>query len=302
MECDLGNKTKLIITADWHLRYDVPACRHMSQQEWIQHQKLGLMYLQEAAEENNAVVCCVGDIFHRAKEDVGMISVLMDVFGPEELAILPGNHDTPYHSLDQLQRSNYGVLQHYYMELDYSHNAGGLTMQAFPFGSEYPTLAQIVFTHQLTFRDEKSKPPMAEGALAQDHLKMWKDAKWVFCGDNHTPFTYTSGGRHVLNPGCLNRQSLGVAGVKPRAYLVDLETDKVSVIHLPDAGEVYRSTTSSVKLDDKVVAFLEKLHTGNQSTELSFKERLRATLQSQSLPDETRKEGLWLLEELDTRR
>ena len=104
---------KFVLTADWHLREDLPRCR--VDKDWIQVQKNALGQILSICRKKNCNLYVVGDIFHRSSEFrmVRMVQNLADELEKTNLRLyyLAGNHDLKYHSSLNLDSSAIGLLR-----------------------------------------------------------------------------------------------------------------------------------------------------------------------------------------------
>ena len=103
-----------IITADWHLRATRPRCRKDS--DWMGSQRKVLRQIVDFSWDNDLDVFVVGDIFHSNSdasfECIWMVQRMAELLEKEDrsLYLLAGNHDLPFHNIDNLDRSAVGIL------------------------------------------------------------------------------------------------------------------------------------------------------------------------------------------------
>jgi hypothetical protein len=160
---------------------------------------------------------------------------------------------------------------------------------ATPFGLE-PQEAKIMFMHTLVFNSEKDIPPNSGGISAGSLLDMFPKANWIFVGDNHHTFHYQKKGRHVLSPGCLNRQSSDLIDYQPVCYYIDTDEDIVEAIPIPDDSELVTDAyiQKENERESRITAFVEKIQ--NQcEVSLSFIDNLRETLKQEAIEPEVKK-------------
>ena len=193
---------RMIITADWHIRNTRPRCR--IDEDWIKTQQKALNQIAEICENKNAPLMVVGDIFNSNSdtsfECINMVQKLADRISG--IYILAGNHDLPYHSSENINKSAIGVLlqsENIYKIEDYSDEFSA------PNFDEERNPMPYMFIHTLTI-PSKDKPEFIECETPESLLKKYPTAKWIFTGDYHKNFVYEKDGRYVINPGCLIRQ------------------------------------------------------------------------------------------------
>ena len=150
---------KFICTADWHIRATRPRCR--TDENWIETQRNALAQIKKISVEKNAPVFVVGDLFHSNSdtsfECIQLVQSLADELG--ELYILAGNHDLPYHSSENINKSAIGILLN-------SNNIASIrefnlwvlnhkdvTCSCSNFDEADNKDAEIVFKHTLVFPD-----------------------------------------------------------------------------------------------------------------------------------------------------
>lgn len=279
---------KLIITADWHLREDVPLCRsHMSLEEWMDLQREAIQFVFKVAQERPGTkVAIVGDLFDRSHVHPSVVNMFLEeaLCSGCVVHLLAGNHDLLYHQIKNLNRSSFGHI----WNLMQSGGVDNLqTMDSlgkwFHFGtvqeSDYSG-EKFVFLHELCFKDEDSKHSKIKAYVAEDLLDMFPKAKYICLGDNHKSFLYTSkDARHVINPGCLVRQVADLINDAPGVFFIDTDVEDVEFISFSD-GEVSNThLTKEKERDDRIDAFVSSINS-NEPESLDFRENLRKEMKS----------------------
>lgn len=260
---------KGIITSDWHLRKDVPPSRTETEEEWINLQFNMVQKVLDFSDENNLDIYHDGDLYHRSQPYYGIISRLIDAFENHIpfLKRLAGNHDLPYNTFENVKNSGWYLSP----GVDLTDTEKG----AFHY-AETPRSkrAVIVFTHQLTFPSEKARPFEGIGKTAQELLDEFPSAKWIFTGDYHKSFHYEKDGRHVVNPGCLTRQSASEASYDTGFYEVDTEAEEVIFHSLEENAPMETKHLDKTKeRDSRIDAFIETVEASGKIS-LSYKENL----------------------------
>lgn len=258
---------KLIVTADWHLRATRPRCR--TDENWIETQRNALAQIKKISVEKNAPVFVVGDLFHSNSdtsfECIQLVQSLADELG--ELYILAGNHDLPYHSSENINKSAIGILLN-------SNNIASIrefnlwvlnhkdvTCSCSNFDEVDDKDAEIVFKHTLVFPDLKSLPPNVDAITAKELLEEFSNAQWIFTGDYHRNFHYEKNGRHVVNPGCLLRQASDMKNYKCGVYYVDTDENIVEFVPIID-NESFVDDSYILKQEEReerIESFVDKL-------------------------------------------
>lgn len=273
---------KILLTADWHIRGDRPRCR--IDEDWIESQRQDIQAVVDIARREKVDEAWVlGDLFHQpraATEAVNMVLVgLKDLREVCPVYILPGNHDLPYHDYGNLEQSSLGIVLKSFPELRTREEPRGLTLAAAPFGLDpVDPHADVWATHQLTFENDETKPPMAVGKIAQDLLDEAPGVQVVVTGDYHRGYVYTGAdGRRVITPGCLNIQAADMVDYKPRVYIWDTAPAQVTPHYLPinSVAIVTDYLAAEKERDERMDRCLE-VATAAASVALSFTDNLKA--------------------------
>ena len=280
---------KLIVTADWHIRATRPRCR--IDEDWMQTQRKALQQLVKIAKEKEAPVFVVGDLFNSNSdttfECIQMVQQTADQLG--ELYVLAGNHDLPYHSSENIEKSAIGVLlnsqnifsiKNYMEHLLYDFSASN-------FDEEDNKAAEIVFKHVLCFPDVKSLPPNVDALTAKDLLSEFKNAQWIFTGDYHHNFHYEKNGRHVINPGCLLRQASDFKDYECGVYYVDTENEIVEFIPIIDNEQFIDDSyiLKQEEREERIEKFVDKLK-DTKNVSLDFIDNVHKAIAANKLSEE----------------
>ena len=248
---------KMIITADWHIRATRPRCRIDS--DWMDTQRKALIQVMEISEKKKAPIVVVGDIFHSNSdtnfECINMVQMLAEC--ANGLYILAGNHDLPYHSSENLNKSAIGVLFQSEKifkieELSHEFSAGNF--------DEERLSMPYMFIHTLTI-PSKDKPDYIDCETPESLLKKYPTAKWIFTGDYHKNFHYEKEGRHVINSGCLLRQASDFKDYQCGVYFVDTDENIVEFIPIIDKEDLIDDSyiMQENERNERIESFVDKL-------------------------------------------
>ena len=238
---------KILLTADWHIRGDAPACR-INPDEWLDDQIKSIEQLIPIADKCDEM-WILGDLFHRARtstEATVIASTTLKKF-TKPIRILVGNHDELNHQYENVPKSTIGEILVYYPELQ-CHNIGARIVAAYPFGTE-PNLikhSDIWATHQLVFPDNESRPHNSMGksitniGVIAEELLSRSDAKVIVTGDYHHGYVKDFGDRKVITPGCLNIQASDMDDYEPMCFILDTNTYEVEKVKLKTFGKVHK--------------------------------------------------------------
>lgn len=248
---------RMIITADWHIRNTRPRCR--IDEDWIKTQQKALNQIAEICENKNAPLMVVGDIFNSNSdtsfECINMVQKLADRIGG--IYILAGNHDLPYHSSENINKSAIGVLlqsENIYKIEDYSDEFSA------PNFDEERNPMPYMFIHTLTI-PSKDKPDFINCETPESLLEKYPTAKWIFTGDYHKNFVYEKNGRYVINSGCLIRQVSDMKNYQCGAYFVDTEKEIIEFIPIIDNEELVNDEyiIRENEREERIESFVNKL-------------------------------------------
>lgn len=229
---------KMIVTADWHLRSQLPRCR--KDENWIETQKKMIEQVSEYCKKYKSDLFIVGDIFHSHSETtVEVIQIVQNLAKKLKklglkLYLLAGNHDLLYHSSENIEKSAVGILLKSDNIFPISSYSDEISAGNF---DEETENKKIIFKHVLVFPDVKSLPPNVDAITAKELLSEYSNAEWIFTGDMHKNFHYEKNGRHVVNPGCLIREVSDMKDYENGVYFVDTESEIVEWLKIKDDEE-----------------------------------------------------------------
>ena len=291
---------KLIVTADWHIRATRPRCR--IDEDWIQTQQKALNQIVQISNKKRAPVFVVGDLFHSNSDTsfqcIQMVQQMADQLG--ELYILCGNHDLPYHSSENIEKSAIGVLlgsNNIHSIAKYMDELDEFGFSAANFDQRDNKDAEIVFKHILVFPDVKSLPPNVDAITAKELLSEFPKAKWIFTGDYHHNFHYEKNGRHVINPGCLLRQASDMKDYQCGVYYVDTDKEIVEFIPIIDSEEFVDDSyiIKQEERETRIENFVDKLK-DTKSVSLDFINNVENAMLENNIQGELRDKIEQLLE------
>lgn len=273
---------RFVLSADWHLTGKRPRCR--MDVSWLDRQCEMVRFLVGTAILYKVDLVCTGDLFDHHKVATEVVNMVLRELKRLhahglQFYVIPGNHCLEGHRADSIPRGSIGTLLETFPMIP---QINGI-QDAQPFGLDNPTGAKVAFTHQLVFKDEKSRPPMAKGFTAAELLDQFPDADWIFTGDHHAPWHFEQGNRHVVNPGCTLIHNAGDIGNKAQCALVDIDVGTVSWIEIPD--DPTNLSDGHLRTEEervsRIEAFLEKVQGQGEAKILDFKGNLE--LKSQQL-------------------
>ena len=271
---------KFILSADWHLVQTCPVAR--LDPSWLETQRQAIRFLVSQAVKHSCPLVAVGDLFDHPKVGTEVVNMVLEELNPlrsqgQEFYLIAGNHDLEGNLATNAPKCSVGTLLNIFPRIP---NIPGV--QSAPhFGEDIDPDAPIVFTHQLVFKDESTRPPMAKGLTASDLLAKYPGAQWIFTGDHHSAWTCTESGRTVVNPGCMIVHNAGDIGHNGKCALIDLDSTDAPVtwITIPDDPEMLTRDhldTKAAKVD-RLSGFMERVKEAGGHT-LAFKDKLEARM------------------------
>lgn len=275
-----------ILCADLHLREDRPIGRT---DDFWETQKEKLTQLSNIQNYYDPIppILCAGDLFHKWKASPRLLSMALEYL-PDDMIVVPGNHDLPAHNLNKLDWSALTTLEkagkiillteHFY-DSDWSFQ-----VFPFPYGADLKhapkgQYAKIALVHKFAYKGRKPFPGATGGVVS--FMKKLKGYDLILCGDNHQPFTHGTFG-HVdndplfVNPGSISRQSSDQIKHRPRVYLWYSKSKAVLPVYLNiKRSAISQSHIKAVKeYNERVNLFVSKLN-NPANIELDFISNLK---------------------------
>ena len=250
---------KILVTADWHLRADLPRCRLDT--DWLQFQAQTIKEIDGIAAAKDCMeIWHLGDLFNTSRVPEEVVTMFLDAYGARRVPwhILAGNHDLWGHAYSEINTTSLGIVLKTVpmlgrIECELYDQIG---LSCWPFGLEPKYIKNthgIWATHQLTFPDEAARPPQAKGHTAQDLLDI-TDADLVLTGDYHHQFVHYESGttRGVINPGCTTLQAADMLDYRPSVTILSFERDS-------DGSLIWGTEIVYLKADQKSLVSTEHL-------------------------------------------
>lgn len=275
---------RLLVTADWHLRDDVPICRKESNVEFRKVQLDKVDWVCHKANELNASLVCAGDMFHVPRPSYGLLNGLLKVFHRNNVVplVVAGQHDLTWHSPQQYSNSALGLLirEGFVQLLDAGVDCGPIQGSswdedrvAFPHGGDC-----VVYVTHHPIAATKGDP----STTPSNFLSWFKDSaiRVVIAGDRHTPLRMEKYRKLLIVPGSLTRiasnqthepQAWFVRGysrsVEVTSFVIPHDRHAIQQEHLDEKAE----------RDSRVAAFVKSL-AKDRDVQLSFVDNLKKAL------------------------
>jgi hypothetical protein len=288
-------KFQLILSADWHLRDDVPQCRERD--EYLAAQERKLKFIHGLCVENGATLLIAGDIFDCTGNDQKgywkptpeIISLAIRYIPPGTI-VVPGQHDMVARNMKELGKTGLQTLAEAGVAIILS---GGLrsvlghsnaclgAVYGWAFGEEAQNPpkgdegVKILMWHRLMCAG-KQPWPGAEALQVNNKNMMGFDL--VVTGDNHASFVCGN----WVNSGSMMRMASDQKDFCPAVYGWK-EDGSITRIPLPIKEEVVKTTSNKTKdresRDQRMEAYVKKA-SAQFETRLSFTKNLEQHFRS----------------------
>jgi len=265
-------KAAAILSADWHIRPDVPVCRT---DDFFQAMSGKLDFILNLSKEHDCPILLAGDIGRRPLNrgwPTWLLEWTIDKFKGHNIIAIPGQHDLPGHRIDLFEESGMGVLTvagaiKTIFEPTTISRIASFGLYPFPYGQEiksYETMAwplNVAMTHQMII-ENKPLWPDQDAPKGHQILEKFKEYNLILSGDNHNAFTVEYEGRWLVNPGSLMRTTADQIDHKPRVYLWYAETNTIEAVYLPIEQNVISRTHIEIakNRENRNKAYIERMN------------------------------------------
>ena len=312
------NKVLAILVSDIHLSQTPPSNR-TQKPAWFTVMKFYLDQLSKLSIENNCPVICAGDLFDRWDPQPELINFAIENL-PSWFISVPGQHDLPNNSYDEMHRSAYGTLVKAKRITNLEPGKpkcvrDPLKLYGFPWGTPLENLhcqktkdlIRIAVVHKYVWKGTDRHPEAKDSENVSSFSGKLKGFDLAVVGDNHKTFLHRSDAFSnkpiVYNCGTFMRRttpeiyyhpSVGLlyrnGNVKP--HLLDDTIDNfLNIEKEPDKTEL-----SVLK---EWIATLTQAIVSDQNSSIDIVEELHRKIESGNISKETQK---CILEALDASR
>jgi hypothetical protein len=262
------SKTIAIQLSDIHISTCPPA--RANEPDWFAAMARPLDEVKRLVDAYNCPVLCAGDVFDKYSASPELINWAIDHL-PKVIAI-PGQHDLPLHSLEDIGRSAFWTLVQANVItpiIDPSDNmvrAGeNLVVHGFPYGvnvkpCEMDNDLHVALIHSYVWNGKHHYP----GAPKDQNILEWKDRLAGYdvavFGDNHDYWNTPLGSTDVFNCGCLIPRKSDERKYKPSVGL--LHDNGVVYRHFLDCSQdkwVDTPESEPIKIEGGMEEFLDGL-------------------------------------------
>ncbi|MDR2115569.1 MAG: metallophosphoesterase [Planctomycetaceae bacterium] len=307
--------TIAILISDIHLSHVPPVARN-NEPDWYAAMERQLIWLKQLQKEhNNPPIIAAGDIFHRWNSSPELINFAIRYL--PSLYAVPGQHDLPYHSLQEIKKSAYWTLvesgtiidlplnKSYYIEIP----SCALALHGFPFGvplqpnTDGLPYIHIAVVHDYCWQSGYSYPNAPTEKTADEHIKSGSYYHVIHFGDNHKGFLKRHKHQWIFNGGTFYRRSIDEIDYRPMVglVLIDDKADSeviVKPVPIPITEDVFTVKVQSPQQKENIeigefVDYLSNL----SINALDIEEVIRQYTVVHSVPDAVTTEIFKLLEQ-----
>jgi len=298
---------RILDTSDIHLRDKKPRCRLETEEEWysFQEQVLQSIYGTALDEEVDAITI-IGDIFHKPKSSQRLEQMFIsNMTGSIPVYIMPGQHDLPGHSFENVKDSSFGVIwEHALASVDKSKDSFGiLPMDAlfqweeFQFheikGSPRNSLDEdVLCVHRLITPQDKPLPNVIS-QTPLELLKEFPDLRMILAGDYHWGHEAELDDRWVFVAGCVMIQASDFKDYTPSVLIIDIGSYSIKYKRVPIYNRPEMITDDHIvdqeKRDKEIESAIEMIKT-EEEMDISFEENVRSEIRHKDMPEQVRNE------------
>lgn len=287
-------KPTAIITADLHIRETKP--RNRTDDFWKTQERKIKFVLDLQNRYYNIPILDGGDFLDSWESSPYLENWIIRTINKNSkggpIITVPGNHDTPNHSVDRLNHSSLVVLEaaeilNILQDISEPIEIRGNKIYGFPQGklSDVKELRirtpkdfngrKILIMHIYTCK-QGSKWYDLDSTSSRALLRNAKQFDLIITGHNHESFVVESEGRLLVNPGSLMRSTTKQINHKPRVYLWYDKDNHVEPVFVPIEKDVLsiEEVEEKRKEDKRMDSFVSKLN-NDYEIELSYKNNLR---------------------------
>jgi DNA repair exonuclease SbcCD nuclease subunit len=252
---------KILAISDIHLRDDEPKCRKQCPDTYYKNQLRKFDFILKTASDNGAIIVCGGDVFHKwccAPALLSDVISLIKKYKNVPFYTIAGQHDLPFHRLDDIKLSSLYVLHaseclklrcggNEVLEKNvmFSYFSFGVDCE-FPF-TERKADVHIAVVHTYLWKNKcyntASPDTQIEAYMKQKNRQMFD---LIISGDNHSSFVYKYKNGVVLNSGAMMRMRIDEENRQPKMFLYDTNSLSYKTMPFPIITEVFTQ-------DDKVI-------------------------------------------------
>lgn len=280
-------KPVALLMSDIHLCH-VPPVARSPEPEWYAAMARPLREVRLLVKNLDVPVLCAGDVFDRWNSPPELVNFALDNL-PDDMIVVPGQHDLPNHSIEEIKRSAFWTLvacgKARFVDRGGPVRLGGLEIHGFPYGSTPEPKSgkdrsiSVALCHRYVHCEGATAYP---GAPAEANVRGLGDSLSGYhvavFGDNHIPFSAKVRDCLVWNCGCLIRRKSDERKITPAVGIMmgDGTVDRHELAVDEDfwLDDVAEDTTVIDGLDNAMDGFLDSLESDAEDS-LDFRDGVR---------------------------
>lgn len=231
----------LLACSDIHLTGTAPVFRS-GEPDWWAAQARSLRFLKDKQKQYNLPVVIAGDIFDKAIGDSRLVNFATDNL-PFSYAIA-GNHDLPYHNVNNIQHSAYGNLLRtksiFNIEDTVRLTVRGtsIVLHGFWYSRPFAPLKErtadlhIAVVHEYVWAKEFGYYGVPDNVHSDNVKKQLTGYDFLIFGDNHIPFIEGN----LVNCGSFYRRTKGHEDFQP--VIAEIYKDHIEFVPIPIQDDI----------------------------------------------------------------
>lgn len=297
---------RAILVSDVHLQARAPVARS-PEPDWFEAMARPLREIQDLACEHQVPVLYAGDIFDRWNSSPEVINFALEHLPPGYA--VPGQHDLPNHSYDEIERSAYWTLVQagHLTNLPPGESIGisgpwmssTVFVRGFPWGySPEPeteiSVKQIIrmaLVHRFIYTKETGYPGAPTDGRVSAFRKNLAGYDVAVFGDNHKGFIKCPrGGPVIVNCGGLMRRKVDERDYRPQVVLL-YGDGSVGQYHLDTTQDEFIELTAAEEAVEKLLdmtEFVASLRGLGANDALDFLAAVKRFLNDNDIPNRVR--------------
>ena len=263
-----------ILTADIHLSHSSPAARSQ-EPDWYEAMRRQFQWLKELQRrfEHELPIFIAGDIFHKYSPPVELVNFALREL-PDNIYAIPGQHDLPYHSLDDIRKSAYWTLMEAGKITNVNYRTPALMrvgcsevlirLHGFPFKcpiipcQKEGDAIEIAIIHEYCWQGRACYLGASEEKSVEAHRAHAGTYDVLVFGDNHIPHEDFSENPVVFNCGGFYRRTIDEVDHRPSVGILysDLTIKRE---YVPVQEDIFITKQESSVLEQNISDFVHYL-------------------------------------------
>lgn len=275
-----------VLCSDLHLQERAPVARSAEPDWWAAMQR-PIDEMKALAKKHKVPVVCAGDVFDHWKAPPQLINWALEHL-PVMYAV-PGQHDLPLHSYEDMDKSAYGTLVRFGKIIPIHYKKPlrvhpGLVLWGFPWNHKLHCCplekrddeVRLAVIHAYCWQKNATYPGAKEEQRVGAYKQKLLGYHTAVFGDNHKPFLNTSGDCVVFNHGGFMRRKIDEVSHRPALGLL-MEDGSVE-LHYQDTSKDLFIDRDEAKFEEgdefEMTEFLKELGSLG-GTELDFRDAVK---------------------------